>query len=315
MYSSRKRRWLDGRFANVDGIPFQLPVGTAGSPALMAAFDVDPDAAQGLLPGEELHAYRLKSRGLLVILVVDYLDTVIGRYVEFCIGVLCTRGRRPVRGAAPIVLPPVFGTGAYVYDLAVSTEISVKGGLGIWGMPKRQANLDFLVTDEFVSSQYDLDGRLVMRIDVPRPRHTVLPVRLRSVSYGSFRGMLTKSEVSVSGSGGVGSGTARLLFGDHPRADPLKALDVNPSPLFTAYFPRMTGVLDDHVETWFLSEATPPPSPATGLRDVVDLGLSQEWLAPPDRDRTDHMLAEQSPRPDRDRSSPTSSARAAGGRS
>jgi hypothetical protein len=51
----------------------------------------------------------------------------------------------------------------------------VKGGKGIWGMPKHRANLDFRVDDRTVSSQYDLDGELAMRITIPRPRHAWLP--------------------------------------------------------------------------------------------------------------------------------------------
>ena len=52
----------------------------------------------------------------------------------------------PQTGAS--VFGPVFGkygTGQYVFDLPVCSEISVKGGKGIWGMPKHQANLDFII--------------------------------------------------------------------------------------------------------------------------------------------------------------------------
>ena len=154
-------RWLEGRYANVDGIPFTMPVGTRTSPALFAGFTIDPEAAEAILPGQELHPCRIWNRGVLVFAVVNYLDTTIGSYVEFCIGVLCTRGLRP----APRLLrwPPsrCTGTGIYIYDLPVSTEISVKGGRGIWGMGKRRANLDFVIGDDTVSSQYDLDGHTV----------------------------------------------------------------------------------------------------------------------------------------------------------
>ena len=56
-----------GRFALVDGIPFQLPVSSHQSPALMAAFSIDADKAAALLPGNELHPFRLWNKGLLVI--------------------------------------------------------------------------------------------------------------------------------------------------------------------------------------------------------------------------------------------------------
>lgn len=294
----RRIRWLGGRFANVDGIPFSMPVGTHDSPALFAAFSIDPASARRILPGEELHPCRLGRRAILVIAVVNYLHTAIGKYIEFCIGILCTRGPSAAPPLLPLVLQRPFGTGVYIYDLPVSTEISVKGGRGIWGMGKRRANLDFIVGDRAVTSQYDLDGQLVMRIDVPRSTPW-MPLRMKGVGYGDFRGMLTKSYIYLRGRMGVGLGgheQAHLLLGDHPRIDPIKDLDVNPKPLFTGFMPTMAGVLDDHVETWYLTSDSPPGPPREGMKDVVDLGLSQEWLPPPNRDYSDQLLRELSPR-------------------
>ena len=132
-----------GRFALVDGIPFQLPVSTEKSPALMAAFSINADKAKALLPGNELHPFRLWKKGLLVITVIDYRITTIGKYIEFSIAIACTHGKRPAPRLLPGIFMKTFGTGQYVYDLPVSTEISVKGGKGIWGMPKHRASLDF----------------------------------------------------------------------------------------------------------------------------------------------------------------------------
>lgn len=299
----RRVRWVEGRYANVDGIPFRMSVRTRTSPALFAAFSIDAGRARELLPGQELHPCRILDRGVLLIAVVNYLDTTIGTYVEFCIGVMATRGRRAAPPLVPVLLQKSFGTGVYIYDLPVSTEISVKGGLGIWGMPKRQASLDYLIGDDTVSSQYDLDGQLVMRIDIPRPRHTSLPMWVNGVGYGDFRGMLNKSYIYLRGKmgvtlGGGGCGQApeaRLLVGDHPRMDPIKRLDINPRPLFTGFAPRIDGLLDDHVETWYLTADSPPAEPAVGLDDVVGLGLSQEWPVRPDRAASDRLLVELSP--------------------
>jgi len=292
----RRATWLEGRYANVDGIPFRMPVITRSSPSLFAAFSVDARAAQAMLPGQELQICRVWERALLIVAVVNYIDTTIGRYVEYCIGLMCTHGRRPAPRALPLVLQRAFGTGVYIYDLPVSSEISAKGGLGIWGMPKRQANLDFVVTDTTVSSQYDLDGQLVARIDIPRPR-PIFPTAMRGAGYGSFRGLLTKSYIALKGRTGLSlrPSAASLLLGDHPRANPLKTLDIEPRPLATGFIPRLEGLLDDHIETWFLTADAPPPLAANNMRDVVDLSLSQDWLAPPDRQASDAMLRIYSP--------------------
>src|SRR5580704_4664109 len=93
-----------GRHSLVDGIPFAMPVSSEHTPALMAAFSINPEKAARLLPGNELHPFRLWKRGLLVITVVDYRHTTIGKYIEFSIAIACTHGPKP----APRLLPGVF---------------------------------------------------------------------------------------------------------------------------------------------------------------------------------------------------------------
>ena len=73
------------------------------------------------------------------------------------------------------------------------------------------------------------------------------------------------------------SDSARLTLGDHPRMAPLKTLSVGARPLFTAYLEDTQGILDDHMESWFLTFREPPRAPE-GLESVVGLGLGREWL-------------------------------------
>lgn len=272
-----------GRHALVDGIPFALPVSSDQTPVLMAAFLVNPLRVAELLPGDELHPVRLFGRGLLLLSVVNYQATDIGRYVEYSIALGVTHGPKPAPDLIPLILRDRYGFGQYVYDMPVSTEVSVKGGKGIWGMPKHQANLDFRVTDDRVTSQYDLDGMLALRIEIDRPKHAWLPLRMSAASYAPFRGLLFKSYIHVQGRTGVSPfpRSARLYIGDHPRVQPLKRLEISPRPLFTAFFPSGTGTLDDHFEGWFLSYREPPTEVPEGLESVADLGLSQAWLDPP----------------------------------
>ena len=191
----------------------------------MAAFPISASAAAKLIPGEEIQPVRLGGDvGLLVVTVVNYITTDIGSYIEFSIAIACRRG---------------LSVGQWVVDLPVSTEISVKGGKGIWGMPKHQANIDFVERADKVWSQYDLDGQLCCRIEVDRPRLKGIPMpRISAVNYCAFRGMLCKSWISFKGRAGVNlpfSRSARLTLGDHPRMAPLKTLQVRERPLFTAF--------------------------------------------------------------------------------
>lgn len=284
MIPARQRR-LAGRHARVDGIPFVLPVDSRESPALMAAFTIDAARASALMPGEELRPFRLPGgRGLLLITVIDYRVTDIGKYIEFSIGIACTRGARRAPPLLPGLFRKAFGTGQYVFDLPVSTEISVKGGKGIWGMPKHQANLDFTITDQQVASQYDLDGQLAMRIEVDPPRGPRLPAGASAVNYCQFRGLLMASYIYFKGGMHVALGrraSARLYLGSHPRMDPLRELDIASDPVFTAWMPTTRGVLDDHFEGWFLTSPEPVTETPEGLESVADLGHGEEWLAPP----------------------------------
>jgi hypothetical protein len=272
-----------GRHALVDGIPFTMPVASHRSPALMAAYTVNAERAGALLPGDELHPIRLPGgKGVLLITVIDYRDTNIGKYIEFSVGIGCTHGRRPAPPVLPLLLQGFYRMGQFVYDLPVSTEISVKGGKGIWGMPKHRANLDFQIGSHTVSSQYDLDGQLAVRVTIPKPRPW-FPLKMSSVNYCAFRGMLMKSSIYFHGDIGmrlVRNGSAELLIGDHPRVAPLKTIGISSRPMMTVYFPSSAGVLDDHYEGWFLSYEEQPEKPE-GLESVVDLGLSEEWLPPP----------------------------------
>jgi acetoacetate decarboxylase len=278
----RRIKHQAGRHALVDGIHFQLPVASQRSPALMAAFPINADRAQALLPGNELHLLRWGKRAFLVVTVIDYRHTNIGKYIEYSVGIGCTRGQRRVLLPLAMVFRKTFGTGQYVHDLPVSTLISVKGGKGIWGMPKHQGNLDFIVGQEVVSSRYDLDGRMVMKIEVRRPRRAWLPLSAGGVNYCSFRGMLMKSYIYFKGKIGfsLAKDSARVVLGDHPRAAALRYLEIG-SPLFAGFFPETAGTLDDHFECWFESFAAAPSAAPEGMESVVDLPLSQEWLPPP----------------------------------
>jgi Acetoacetate decarboxylase (ADC) len=273
-----------GRQALVDDIPFRMPIKGVNSAAILAAFPVDPKQAERLLQGNEVHPFVLWNKGLLVVTVVDYRDTNIGKYIEFSIALACTHGARPAPRLLPALLRRVYGTGQWVFDLPVSTEISVKGGKGIWGMPKHQANLNFIEGETRISSQYDLDRQLGAYIEIERPRATWFPVSAGAVNYCSFRGLLMKSTVYFAGKVGFSlfrKGSGRLVIGDVPRLQVLKEIGLEADPVATLYLPQVTGVLDDHFESWFCSYAEPPATPPEGFESVIGLGQGEDWLAPP----------------------------------
>ncbi|QMU29879.1 acetoacetate decarboxylase family protein [Adhaeribacter radiodurans] len=278
-----------GRFARVDGIPYALPVNSDNAAVIMAAFPANYEIARSLLPGNEVHPVRLlNGKAVFLVTVVDYRKTDIGKYIEYSIALACTHGSRPAPKLLPALFIKSYQTGQYILDLPVSTEISVKGGKGIWGMPKHQANLDFIEGLDLISAQYDLEGEMVMRLDVNRPSGLKLPINMGAANYCQFRGMLMKSYIYFKGKASITlnkKNAASVTFGNHPKATILKNLQVENQPLFTAYIPKATGVLDDYFESWFLSYPQLPTTGPEGLESVIDLGLGEEWLENPNRMR------------------------------
>jgi Acetoacetate decarboxylase (ADC) len=284
MFGRKRLESQRGRHALVDGIPFVVPVDCKNMSALMAAFPIDIERAREFFPGNEVHPLRVWNHGLLIVTVVDYRETVIGKYIEFSVAIACTHGPRPAPRLVPLLFRDRFDVGQFVVDLPVSTEISVKGGKGIWGMPKHQANLDFRTTDRVVSSQYDLDGDLCVKIEVDRPSFSSLPIRVGGANFCTFRGLLMKSYVYFTGKAGVTlgkRGAARLTLGNHPRVEPLKRLLIAPDPIFTAYIPEAHGMLDDYFESWFVSCPDPIAVRPEGFESVINLGLGEQWLPAP----------------------------------
>lgn len=288
MGSPQRQKRLEGRHAFVDGIRYVMPIDSRNSSAIIAAFPINWDKARALIPPGDVHPFRLWKRGLLLVTVIDYRQTDIGAYIEYSLAIACTKGARPAPRLLPAVFQRLFGTGQYVFDLPVSSEVSVKGGKGIWGMPKHQCSLDFVIGSRWISSQYDLDGRMVTRFDVRRPKSAWLPINMGAANYCVFRGMMMKSLIYFRGKVGfhlLRSGSARLVLGDHPRADVIRALDVDPNPTFAAFIPDVRGVLDDHLESWFVTLEQEPTKPiGEGLETTYLLGYSQDWLPPPKRD-------------------------------
>ena len=255
---------------------------------MIAIFPCNYEEARALIADPDIHPFRYFSQALLIVTVVDYRKTDIGSYIEYSIAIACTKGRSPAPPLLPGLFQKAFGTGQYVCDLPVSTEVSVKGGKGIWGMPKHLANLDFKAGKAWASAQYDLEGQMVSRFDVRIPDRVWLPVNMGAANYCQFRGMTMRSFIYFRGKAGFHlfrRGSARFILGDHPRAAAIAALSHRPDPIFAGWFPQIRGLLDDYFDCWFVTTETQPAGPlGEGLETTYPLGLSQDWLAPPRRD-------------------------------
>ncbi len=233
----------------------------------------------------EIYPVRLfNGDAVFIVTIIDYRKTSIGKYVEYSLALACTRGSKPAPKMLPALFMKYFKTGQFILDLPVSSEISVKGGKGIWGMPKHKANLDFIIEEDRVSSSYEKDGKFAFKIEMKRPKSPTIKLSIGSVNYSHFRNMIMASYIYFSSKASINlfkSAQAKLFIGDHPRMDRLKSLGIKPKALFTAFLPSSTGTLDDHFECWFATYNNPEINPSEGLETVYGLQNSEEWLPAP----------------------------------
>ena len=275
-----------GRYALVDGIPYAMPIQTAHSQAFMVGFYCDFAKAAALLPGNELHPLRLwNGKAVFIVTVVNYTNTTIGKYIEYRLAIAVTRGPRPATRILPAIFMDSYNTGQFLLDLPVSTEIAIKAGKGVWGFPKHHANLDFNVGDRMISSQYEADGEFAFRIEFERPSSTNFPLNIGAVNYSHFRNMLIASHNYFNSKAGLRLGKKALgnvYIGDSYRTAYMRDLKLESKPFFTLFMPDLNGILDDYVQSWFVTYPTPPSEgDSEGLESVIRLGQGQEWLEPP----------------------------------
>jgi hypothetical protein len=252
----------------------------------MAGFFCNYSKAKALLPGNELHPLKyFNGKAIFMVTVIDYRNTTIGKYIEYSIALACTRGANPAPAMFPIVFMKSYKTGQFILDLPVSSEISVKGGKGIWGMPKHKANLDFIIGDDTVSAQYEKDGQFAFRIEIAKPQRCNIPLKGTAINYSHFRNMLMASYIYLDTKAGIRFGKSAkgsLFIGDHPRTSFMRNLEIEGKPFFTVFMPDVTGVLDDHFECWFMTYNKQPDKVCPeGFESVFNLGLSEEWLSSP----------------------------------
>ncbi|TKK71846.1 acetoacetate decarboxylase [Ilyomonas limi] len=275
-----------GRYALVDDVPFTLPVQAKNTPAFMAGFFCNYDKAKQLLPGNELYPFKFANgKAVFMVTVVNYVNTNIGKYIEYSIALACTKGKKQAPAMLPALLMKRYGTGQFILDLPVSSDISVKGGKGIWGMPKHKASLDFKVTDNTVSAQYEKDGQFAFRIEIEKPKRIIFPINIGATNYGHFRNMLMQSYIYFKAKAGICLGKkakGTLYIGDHPRTAFMRNLDIESKPFFTLFMPSANGILDDHFQCWFVTYKDKPDKVTPeGFESVINLGLGEDWLPAP----------------------------------
>ena len=182
------REW---RYSLVDGIPFELPVASHHSPALMAVVQHRRrPGGQACCPGSELHPLRLPGgRGVLMITVIDYTSTNIGKYIEFSIAIGVTHGLRP----APAVAAACFSRGTTRWASTCTTCPSAPRSLSRVAKasgvcPSTRPTSTFASTLRRCRASTILTVSWLCASLSASPAGPVCPLRMGSANFCQFRG-------------------------------------------------------------------------------------------------------------------------------
>jgi hypothetical protein len=211
----------------IAGQTVAMPVVVRDASAGTAMFDVDAAAAQALLPGGDFTVVEsAPGRTQLVLAIIDYRDNDLGDYNE--VGV--TLFVRPAGN------PAGEGDGTFITHLPVDQEFTCAAGRGIWGFPKSVEQIDYEPGDGHTVATLRMDGRLALRLRVPRGGTDDMPI-MDMTTYTYIDGVPHATAFGQGGAGSqvlVGGEGVELELGDHPLADQLRTLGLPDAPVVMA---------------------------------------------------------------------------------
>jgi hypothetical protein len=228
---------VEVRRATQWGVQYLVP--TAAAQRL-----VDPTGLQvtGPLPG----------RALVALAVCRYDDTDLDPYHEIAVSFVVRPHDAPP--ATPVQRVREFfagAIGAYIHRLPVDQEFSCRAGRDIWGFPKWVTTIDI---DEPPAGSSPagsgttvrlVDGGVhVLTLNVAPGVGIGLPAQ-SPPSYSFADGTLRRTTWTSSAEGTTGRpGGARIVLGDHPMAEELRALGLPKRAIFSSTTALMRASFD-----------------------------------------------------------------------
>lgn len=146
------------RDVNIAGQSFRLPILYRRLDTFFAVFGASYNAVSALIPSPRLKPIKVwPGRAAVTLNAFNYIDTDIGPYGEFSVGVPCTlthAGKRRV--------------GVYVHRLPVTTEVARAAGIEYWGYPKFICEMKFENTGAEHRVTLTQDSQLILDLRVEK---------------------------------------------------------------------------------------------------------------------------------------------------
>ncbi len=215
-------------------LDLDLPIAYEQANNLTCFFRVDLDTARRMIPEPGFRPVRHAGRGIAVISFFEYIQCDLAPYNEAALALLVV----PESAANPwnIYLDLIKGektrsSGAYIFDLPVTTEEACEYGRRFWGYPKFVTGIDFsLNKKKFMGRIHgpNGDGPVASLRGSYGPGFPFLPLSFSLFSRLGTENLKTFVQVHTAGHL-AGGGELRLTVGHtpHPMARRLRELDLD----------------------------------------------------------------------------------------
>lgn len=197
-----------------------------------ATFAVPRTDASALLPeGLEPIRATLGGGAAVTLMSVDYDEVSadgVEPYDQFAVFIPASHAEP---ASVPYVSPLTQATNGYVRFMAVSTAGSKQLGRDLWGFPKVQAEITHEDEGARRRTTVTMDGQRFVTLEAAAPPSTQLEDD--GFLYNRSDEELVRVPSTMDGEVGLWpfSSAVSVSFGDHPRADPLRRLELGPRAL------------------------------------------------------------------------------------
>lgn len=230
---------------SADPIEQLLPVRYRDGRVVSAFYLIKSSNARRAVACSKLHPVILPGkRSIVVLTLFDYLDTSIGPYREFSIGVLVSPAPRlttniisAVTGAAAL--------GAWILALPVTSQLACQGGIELFGYPKSLNCIDVQFTHDTCSYSVHDDSGESVAFSCPLKRGPKIWVT-RLHTYSELNGQVLRTDIETRWQPAITNGKgARLRIGseDQPIAAIAASLELPLEPIFLLHGSRFSATL------------------------------------------------------------------------
>jgi hypothetical protein len=226
--------------------PIKVPIFYHDVSSMWVYFSAPIHRVQSILPSNRLKPISLgNGNALYGVVCFEYRDTTIGSYNEVGIGVPCRLDPVINVPILPALFDRFFAVGFYVHYLPVTTQIAYDAGVDIWGLPKFIAQITFEDTQNWRRCILQADSKEILTLEVTQPDRALKRDSYDFHTFSVKDNSLLKIPVQSSGQFWASrkAESAQLHLGNHPVAEKLRELQLDPKPLKTIIYPNTQVIL------------------------------------------------------------------------